>query len=31
VAVDGNIHRWAIVFGKPSKHRRALKHVDVIV
>ena len=26
VAVDSKVHRWAVAFGKPSKHRRALKH-----
>ena len=31
VAVDSKVHRWAVAFGKPSKHRRALKHVDIIV
>ena len=31
VAVDSKVHRWAVAFGKPSKHRRALKHVGIIV
>ena len=31
VAVDSKVHRWAVAFGKPSKHRRALKHIDIIV
>ena len=31
VTVDSKVHWWAVAFGKPSKHRRALKHVDIIV
>jgi hypothetical protein len=31
VAADSKVHRWAVAFGKPSKHRRALKHIDIIV
>ena len=31
VAVDSKVHRWVVDFDKPSKHRRALKHVHIIV